>query len=89
MLDKLDAIEQTEFVDTKGKDIHLKHFDITFDNVSFSYSDRPIIQDVSLRIKEKGARNNCNCWCVYRYGKTTLCNLIARFYDVDKGAIYN
>lgn len=84
MLDKLDAIEQTEFVDTKGKDIHLKHFDITFDHVSFSYSDRPIIEDVSLHIKEGTTTAIVG---PSGSGKTTLCNLIARFYDVDKGAI--
>lgn len=84
MLDKLDAIEQSEFVDTKGKDIHLKQFDITFDHVSFSYSDRPIIQDVSLHIKEGTTTAIVG---PSGSGKTTLCNLIARFYDVDKGAI--
>ncbi|MCU5376197.1 ABC transporter ATP-binding protein/permease [Bacillus cereus] len=84
MLDKLDAIEKSELVDTKGKDIHLKQFDITFDHVSFSYSNRPIIQDVSLHIKEGTTTAIVG---PSGSGKTTLCNLIARFYDVDKGAI--
>ncbi|TKI74284.1 ATP-binding cassette domain-containing protein, partial [Bacillus mycoides] len=53
-------------------------------HVSFSYSDRPIIQDVSLHIKEGTTTAIVG---PSGSGKTTLCNLIARFYDVDKGAI--
>ena len=57
---------------------------IRFNNVSFSYGDRTIIDDVSLDIPKgkmvalvgpSGA------------GKTTLADLIARFYDVRQGSI--
>ncbi|MFY9412571.1 MAG: ABC transporter ATP-binding protein [Dethiobacteria bacterium] len=59
--------------------------EIVFDNVTFSYNrDKNILEDISLRIAPgetvalvgpSGA------------GKTTLCNLIPRFYDVQKGSI--
>ncbi|MEK5397768.1 ABC transporter ATP-binding protein [Paenibacillus sp. FSL K6-2859] len=58
---------------------------ITFEKVSFSYHpERPLINDFSLEVKpgtrvaivgQTGA------------GKTTLVNLLMRFYDVDRGSI--
>lgn len=57
---------------------------IIFDHVTFGYSDTPVLKDITLTIKPgetvafvgpSGA------------GKTTLCALIPRFYDVQDGAI--
>lgn len=58
---------------------------VSLDNVSFSYvSDRPLIEGFSLDVK-KGQRvaivGPTGC------GKTTVINLLMRFYDVDKGRI--
>lgn len=58
---------------------------IDFENVSFSYDkERPIIKDISLHINqgEKIAIVGPS-----GSGKTTLINLLARFYDIDKGSI--
>lgn len=58
---------------------------ITFENVWFSYvKDTPVIKNLSLQI-QKGeklaiAGNSGG-------GKTTVANLLPRFYDVDEGAI--
>lgn len=60
--------------------------DIVFDNVSFEYSDdhNVVLKNVSLHIHEGeklalvGPSGG---------GKTTLCNLIPRFYDVTDGQI--
>jgi ATP-binding cassette, subfamily B, bacterial len=59
--------------------------DIAFDDVTFGYeADRPILKDLSFTIQSgqtvafvgpSGA------------GKTTICSLIPRFYDIEKGAI--
>lgn len=62
--------------------------DIRFENVSFTYSGAsglPALIDATLELKAGGH---------YAFvgstgsGKTTLVNLIPRFYDVDKGEIY-
>lgn len=58
--------------------------EIDFEHVSFSHEDKKILDDISLRIKKGkilalvGPSGG---------GKTTLCNLIPRFYDVDSGDI--
>ncbi len=83
-LDKLESIENTTFIDEEGKDIQLQHHTIQFDQVSFSYDNRPIIQDVSFTIPEGTTTAIVG---PSGSGKTTLCNLTARFYDVHKGAI--
>jgi subfamily B ATP-binding cassette protein MsbA len=58
--------------------------DIEFENVSFSYDDAPVLRDISFSARKgelvafigsSGA------------GKTTLVNLIPRFYEVTSGAI--
>ncbi len=59
--------------------------DIAMENVSFSYSpDRPLIENLSLAVKS-GMRiaivGPTGC------GKTTLINLLMRFYDVSGGSI--
>ena len=58
---------------------------IELDNVSFSYvPERPLIEGFSLKVQPGqhiALVGPTGC------GKTTLINLLMRFYDVDKGAI--
>ena len=59
--------------------------DVRFDHVTFGYdSDRPILKEVSLFAKpgQKIAFVGST-----GAGKTTITNLINRFYDVQKGAV--
>ena len=57
---------------------------VELSDVSFSYEERKVIQNLSLQIKEKeflalvGSSGS---------GKTTLLKLLARFYDVQEGRI--
>ena len=73
--DKKDAIVLT---DVKGN--------IKYDNVSFSYADKDnVVEDINIDLKEGdtlalvGSSGG---------GKTTICNLLPRFYDVNSGNIY-
>ncbi|MCF7847605.1 MAG: ATP-binding cassette domain-containing protein [Kiritimatiellales bacterium] len=57
---------------------------IQFDNVSFCYDEQPILAGVSLDIKA----GQCIAFVGSSgAGKTTLVNLIPRFYDVTGGSI--
>ncbi|AWB84746.1 ABC transporter ATP-binding protein [Corynebacterium liangguodongii] len=58
---------------------------VEFDRVSFSYDpETPLIQDLSLRV-EPG--RTAAIVGPTGAGKTTLVNLIMRFYDIDAGSI--
>jgi ATP-binding cassette subfamily B protein len=58
---------------------------VEFDHVAFSYvSDRPLIQDLSL-VAEPG--QTVAIVGPTGAGKTTLVNLLMRFYDLDSGRI--
>ena len=83
-VDKANAILELDTMDIDGKEIKPQNCDIKLDHISFSYDKRKIIDDVSLSIPEKttiaivGPSGG---------GKSTLCNLIARFWDVDEGKV--
>ena len=83
-MDKANSIDQTPIMDTDGQEITLSSTDIDFEHVSFSYGDRPILQDISFRIP---AKTTTAVVGPSGGGKTTLCNLIARFWDVNDGSI--
>ncbi len=83
-VDKANEILELETMDIDGKDIKPKSHNIELKNISFSYNKRKIIDNVSLSIRE-----NTTTAIVGPSGggKTTLCNLIARFWDVDEGEV--
>lgn len=77
--------ERTESDDSCSDTLEFNNGDIEFKSVSFSYSkENELIKDLNLKV-ENGAHiaivGPTGC------GKTTLINLIMRFYDVNSGAI--
>lgn len=82
-----DILSETPAIQNAPDAINLPHFssDINFDDVTFSYSqDRGGVKNLSLKIRQgefvvfvgqSGA------------GKSTIVNLLTRFYDPDKGRI--
>ncbi len=83
-MNQLDALRSEEFIDEGGREVSLTHYGIEFRDVSFGYDSRLILNHVSFTIPEKattaivGASGS---------GKTTICNLIAKFYAVNSGSI--
>lgn len=83
-VDKANAILELDTMDIDGKEIRPQNCDIKLDHISFSYDKRKIIDDVSLSIPEKTTTAIVG---PSGGGKSTLCNLIARFWDVDEGKV--
>ncbi len=71
--DKPDAINKKEFTS-----------DITIENISFKYEDEYVLKDFSLKVP-KGS--SVALVGQSGSGKSTIANLVTRFYDVNKGSI--
>ena len=101
-MDQIDALKESNYIDRDGKDIVLSNFGIEFCHVDFGYEVNPtgregglgreegntagwtVLKDVSFTIPEKTSTAIVG---PSGSGKTTICNLIARFYDVQAGSI--
>lgn len=83
-IDRANDIDAVPIMDEGGRSITPTKHDIEFENVSFAYEKRLVLNNISFRIPEKtmtaivGPSGS---------GKTTLCNLIARFWDADTGNV--
>lgn len=83
-LGRLDAVLSTEPLPEASDPVRPAHHGLEFDSVTFRQDGRTVIDDLSLSVPEgqrlavvgpSGA------------GKSTLLQLIARFHDVDAGAV--
>ncbi|UQS25922.1 ABC transporter ATP-binding protein/permease [Amycolatopsis thermalba] len=83
-LARLDAVLRTEPLPEPADPVVPERHDLEFDAVTFRHGDRTVVDGVSLSVREgqrlavvgpSGA------------GKSTLLQLIARFHDVDAGAV--
>ena len=83
-VDMVNQVLAIQPMDISGQDIEPKSSRIELRDVSFSYGNKKIINQVSLIIPEKTTTALVG---PSGSGKTTLCNLIARFWDVDQGSI--
>ncbi|MDO4321136.1 MAG: ABC transporter ATP-binding protein [Lachnospiraceae bacterium] len=83
-VDKAQSVMELPAMDIEGKEITPQHFDMEVSEVDFSYDKKKIIDHISVRIPE-----NTTTAIVGPSGggKTTLCHLISRFWDVDSGSV--
>lgn len=80
----LDEAEETHQAETQHFSEAVKGT-VTFENVSFAYQpDKPLIQNFNLQVK---AGQTVAIVGPTGAGKTTLINLLLRFYEVTAGAI--
>ncbi|WP_063127164.1 ABC transporter ATP-binding protein [Nocardia fusca] len=84
VLVRLDALLHTEPLPEPHEPIQPQRHDLAFDSVTFGHGDRPVLEGISLFVPDgrrvaivgpSGA------------GKSTLLQLLARFHDVDAGAV--
>ena len=83
-MDQVDKLQEENYIDENGKDIKIDNCNIEFKNVTFGYDERTVLNDVSFYLPE-----NTSTAIVGKSGsgKTTIINLISRFYDVNSGSI--
>lgn len=81
---KAQAVLDMPTMDIDGKDIIPSSYDIDVENAEFSYDKRKIIDGVSTHIPQHTTTAIVG---PSGGGKTTLCHLISRFWDVDKGCV--
>ena len=80
LLDEKDEVQ--EYTDTLDEPVM---GEVSFDNVSFSYvPEQPLIQDFDVDV---ASGETIAIVGPTGAGKTTMINLLMRFYDVDKGTI--
>ncbi len=87
-LDRIDAVFDEAELSNNGKDVLPESADtaaeIEYRNVSFGYTDSDVLKDVSFDVKKGemvalvGPSGG---------GKSTIANLLARFWDIDRGQI--
>ncbi|MEU9035299.1 ABC transporter ATP-binding protein [Streptomyces sp. NPDC048352] len=83
-LERLDAVLRTEPLPEAAEPVQPVRHDVEFESVSFRRGDRTVIDDLSLslpqgqRLAVVGPSGS---------GKSTFLQLLARFYDVDAGAV--
>ena len=83
-MDKANSIDDTPVMDIDGAELCPEDASVRFEDVSFSYGERTILDHVSLTVPTGSTTAVVG---PSGGGKTTLCNLIARFWDVQGGRI--
>lgn len=83
-LEDLQQIKEAPTLDEGGHEIAVQQHRIEFDHVDFSFSNKKVINDVTLEVQPGTSLAIIG---PSGSGKTTLCNLLMRFYDIDKGNI--
>ena len=71
-------------MDISGAELRPDQHDLRAKNIRFSYGEKPIINGITLDIPE---RTTTAIVGPSGGGKTTLCHLLSRFWDVDGGCV--
>ena len=83
-MEKAEDIMKIKPMDISGEDRTPENFDISVENISFFYDERKIIDELSVSVPE---RTSLAVVGPSGGGKSTLCSLISRFWDVQDGSV--
>lgn len=83
-VDKANEILSLPPMDIDGKEAVPQNCNIDVEDITFSYDKRRIIDGITVHIPEKTTTAIVG---PSGGGKTTLCNLISRFWDVSDGSV--
>jgi ATP-binding cassette subfamily B protein len=84
-IDRINQVKDIPKMDDNQKGEGLDRFDIVFDHVSFAYETVPVLKGLSFTVPEKTVTALVG---LSGSGKTTIANLIARFWDVKDGKVF-
>ena len=83
-VDQASAILTLPAMDISGAEIEPERCDLHAEDIRFSYEKKPVIRGITLDIPEKTTTAIVG---PSGGGKTTLCHLLSRFWDVDSGQV--
>lgn len=83
-IDRINQIKDMPKMGGNQKGDTLDRFDVAFDQVTFAYETVSVLKDVSFTVPEKTMTALVG---LSGSGKSTIANLIARFWDVQEGKV--
>ena len=83
-VDQASGILNLPAMDISGAELTPEHCGLHAEDIRFSYGEKPIINGITLDIPE---RTTTAIVGPSGGGKTTLCHLLSRFWDVDGGRV--
>lgn len=83
-MEKIKTIQNLPVFHHAGKKIDFQNYDIEFKDVDFAYEEKATLQNINFKIPQGSSAAIIG---PSGSGKTTICNLIARFWDVDEGSV--
>ncbi|WP_273163904.1 ABC transporter ATP-binding protein [Peptostreptococcus stomatis] len=83
-LERMDMIDNIPVMSDISGEEEVNQFDISYENVSFAYDSTPVLKKISFNIPE---RTTTALVGLSGSGKTTVINLLGRFWDAQQGKI--
>ena len=84
VLEYTPSIEDKEYLEDISEELEINNEIVTFDNVTFKYNSEEVLSNVSFSIKKGEVFGIVG---TTGSGKSTVANLIPRFYDTTEGEV--